>query len=120
MEELIQSEEWGDPLGYSITVNRKGVLVMIGMLFVGPIAVIAVLIGGGWGNRCSTRRNPSYVASSVYRHAIFSIPAAPPDTSKSYVSSPPTFGFRVSRNRLAAASISREVPLSSYNSIRVV
>jgi hypothetical protein len=24
MEELINSEEWGDPLGYSITVNRKG------------------------------------------------------------------------------------------------
>jgi hypothetical protein len=24
MEELIHSEEWGDPLGYSITVNRKG------------------------------------------------------------------------------------------------
>ena len=24
MEELIHSEEWGDPLGYSTTVNRKG------------------------------------------------------------------------------------------------
>jgi len=24
MEELIHSDEWGDPLGYSITVNRKG------------------------------------------------------------------------------------------------
>jgi hypothetical protein len=24
MEELIHPEEWGDPLGYSITVNRKG------------------------------------------------------------------------------------------------
>lgn len=24
MEELIHSEEWGDPLGYSITANRKG------------------------------------------------------------------------------------------------
>jgi hypothetical protein len=24
LEELINSEEWGDPLGYSITVNRKG------------------------------------------------------------------------------------------------
>lgn len=24
MEELINSEEWRDPLGYSITVNRKG------------------------------------------------------------------------------------------------
>jgi hypothetical protein len=24
LEELIHSEEWGDPLGYSITVNRKG------------------------------------------------------------------------------------------------
>jgi hypothetical protein len=24
MEELVNSEEWGDPLGYSITVNRKG------------------------------------------------------------------------------------------------
>jgi hypothetical protein len=24
MEELIHSDDWGDPLGYSITVNRKG------------------------------------------------------------------------------------------------
>lgn len=24
LEELIHSEDWGDPLGYSITVNRKG------------------------------------------------------------------------------------------------
>ena len=24
MEELINSEQWGDPLGYSITDNRKG------------------------------------------------------------------------------------------------
>ena len=24
MEELIHSEDWGDPLKYSITVNRKG------------------------------------------------------------------------------------------------